>query len=628
MPLAVMLASVASSLADTHRAVVYVLEHDISDETKKKVESSIPADRMSIRWLSVFRDRFVSIQRNLRAYEHYSIAGMFRLFLPEVLPPSLDKVLYLDCDIVVQRDLGQLWDLEVGDSYVLAVTELNPACRYVSSKRALPYYRELGLAADLKYFNAGVLVVNLRKWRAELFTERALNHLSEAGHVSRWHDQDALNAVIAGEWSELDPRWNVTLHASSGRHLSRRNNHPWSDPFIVHFTSSVKPWHTHYPFSFRDLFLHHLDRTAWANWRPSPARFDAARRWTKVLVKAARKRIHAAERCCLNFSAGTLKRWQLTLRPLKKLDQLTVPKNVSNEIRLFIVLEEWTPVLPFLLSHYLKYGVDRALIILSGSGFKEAQIRLLLGERVHVFATGRAPRHQILRGILDRYGRDFWCLLSDGDELLLYPYADKISLRSLCAHLESVGSEALPCQILDMVPPDGLSRSDCRVGENPLAIYSRFDPRYRRVKTIASDPMTGKVFGASLVVGVEERNLTKTYPCRSKVALLKYRKDIDMAADLRAIFSARLSEVEGAILRFRPCQSSERLTDPSGARQRAPSASPFPTLEKTDPRAVEDQDRSCYIQFQDESQLVRLGLLRSSAELERYVLRSEDPESL
>ena len=101
-----------------------------------------------------------------------------------------------------------------------------------------------------------------------------------------------------------------------------------------------------------------------------------------------------------------------------------------------------------------------------------------------------------------------------------------------------------------------------------------------------------------------------------------------MAADLRAIVGARLSEVEGAILRFRQCRSGESPAEASDNMQQALSASPFPALEKTDPRATDDHGRSCCIQFQDTSQLARLGLLRSSVGLDRYLRQCEGGKSL
>jgi lipopolysaccharide biosynthesis glycosyltransferase len=626
MPLAVMLASVASSLDERYHAVAHVLELGMSDETKSMVERSVPADRMTVRWISVLGDQMAWFQRGLRSYDHFSVASLFRLLLPRLLPPSLDKVIYLDCDMVIRRDLGELWDLDLGNAYLLAVPEQLPAASHVSSPHAIPHFCEIGLEANARYFNAGVMLVNLCKWRAELFTERALSYLKELGHVSRWQDQDALNAVAGGGWAALDPRWNVTLHAYPAIPSSGRNQDLPEGAFIVHFTTGLKPWHPGYALGYGDLFFAHLDETAWANWRPPTAPFSTVVRLKRLLSKAARKRLHSIKCRYSAIAARALRRYE-HLKPLEKLDRPAIPKGVSNEIRLFIVLEEWTPVLPFLLSHYLADHVDRVIVALKGGVLTEPEIDLLRAERVHIFATGSAPRHRVLRRMLDRFGCGHWCLLSSGDELLVHPHVERISLKTLCAHLDATGSQALTCNVLDMVASDEANAGAYRVGENPLDRYAHFDPRLRRVETVATDPATGRIFTARLAVGIDDRPIAPTpdfpvrspfgvYPCRSKVALVKYHRDLGMAADLRAVTGARLSELEGALLNFRQCRLENDRTAARDAEPRMPSASPFPAVEEIDLRTAGPGDRSHLIAFENSRQLIRLGLIRSSAALE------------
>jgi lipopolysaccharide biosynthesis glycosyltransferase len=144
----------------------------------------------------------------------------------------------------------------------------------VASPRGLLNFRELGLAPDLAYLNAGVMSLDLRLWREERLSERLLGYLESHPHAIRWWDQDALNAVLAGRWGELDPRWNqipqVWEPAREGedgfpaslRELMIR------DPWIVHFSTWSKPWHWGCTHPARERFFEVLDRTEWAGWRP------------------------------------------------------------------------------------------------------------------------------------------------------------------------------------------------------------------------------------------------------------------------------------------------------------------------------------------------------------------------
>jgi lipopolysaccharide biosynthesis glycosyltransferase len=243
LALATMLASLTSNLGQSRIAHVYILQRDINDDLKKKIGDSINSERIKLCWINIDDGRLASLKNTIRRFDTVSLESYYRLLLPEMLPPNLDKVIYLDCDLVVTRDLGELWDLDVEGTYLLASPELLPTSRFVSSSNGIRLYRGLRLPDDLKFFNSGVMVINLRHWRDNYLFLRALIYILEAGQDLRWHDQEALNAVLAGEWRELDPTWNVTMHIF-GRTL-KPDLVPdlKNDPFIVHFNSAIKPWH-------------------------------------------------------------------------------------------------------------------------------------------------------------------------------------------------------------------------------------------------------------------------------------------------------------------------------------------------------------------------------------------------
>jgi lipopolysaccharide biosynthesis glycosyltransferase len=177
-------------------------------------------------------------------------------------------VIYLDADVRF-HDRRAVW----ADSArrVLAVRDAVPRRL---RRRAAFSHRELGLAPDLGYFNSGVMALDLALWREEQLADQLLRYLERHAHAIRWWDQDALNAVLAGRWGELDPRWNQIPQfwepaAGDGdpfppalRELVIR------DPWIVHYSTWSKPWHWGCTHPSRDLFFEVLDRTAWAGWRP------------------------------------------------------------------------------------------------------------------------------------------------------------------------------------------------------------------------------------------------------------------------------------------------------------------------------------------------------------------------
>jgi lipopolysaccharide biosynthesis glycosyltransferase len=165
-----------------------------------------------------------------------------RLLLPNALP-GVDRVIYLDADTLVVDSLTPLWELPLGASPVAAVANVSE-----SAMRA--HVESLGIEARAGYFNAGVLVINLAQWRAEgavdALVSFATNHPSLPGF-----DQDALNAVFAGRWSPLHPRWNAMNSLRLWRPLAvevfgeAAVQEATSAPAVLHFEgpSLCKPWH-------------------------------------------------------------------------------------------------------------------------------------------------------------------------------------------------------------------------------------------------------------------------------------------------------------------------------------------------------------------------------------------------
>lgn len=269
MSLAAMVCSVMANLPKCDRILLFIIDGGISDRNQRKILQSLDLNRVTVTWLQPPAERL----NRMKVSQRIPITSYYRLLIPELLPLECNQAIYLDTDLVVNTDLGQLWQMEMGDNAVLAVQD--PIIRTVSSKRGLADYQALGIAPDAKYFNAGVLAINLAYWRTHNISQKILHYLEANLEKLRWHDQDGLNAILAGQWGELDPRWNQ-LHIIY-RYKSWQDS-PYSEniyqsvleqPYIVHFTTSGKPWRAGCQHPKRDLFYHYLDLTAWSGWRPT-----------------------------------------------------------------------------------------------------------------------------------------------------------------------------------------------------------------------------------------------------------------------------------------------------------------------------------------------------------------------
>jgi lipopolysaccharide biosynthesis glycosyltransferase len=284
MPLAVTVRSVLDHLAADRRLRLYVLDGGLSDASKARLLKSWNDPRITIEWvhadMALVGDLFISEQVNVVTY--------LRLLMARLLPKQVTRAIYIDADMLVRRDLGQLWDEEQGPHAVLAVQDIAAPCidasitlprfdevaKHLCALTPIVNYRELGLPSNAPYFNGGLLVVNVEQWRRESYAEKMLDCLRAHREHILWWDQYALNIVLAGRWRMLDPRWNQNAHIyafPSWRNspLDRESFHlVRSTPWIVHFCSPSKPWQCfcHHPYTRQ--FYRCLDRTDWRGWRP------------------------------------------------------------------------------------------------------------------------------------------------------------------------------------------------------------------------------------------------------------------------------------------------------------------------------------------------------------------------
>ena len=202
---------------------------------------------LTFRFLAIDTRRLDGLQMN-HALDHISRETFFRYLLPELLP-DLDRVLYLDADLIVCAALDALWATPLEGAYAAGVED--------SYIQRIGYDRELGLTAGEPYVNAGVLLLNLRAMRQAGITER-LFALSAASPL-RFMDQDALNLAFRGHLRVLPERYNVTSDSL------RRKVRPFrGHPAILHYTSPWKPWQCRVPLAFwrHEAYRRHFERLA------------------------------------------------------------------------------------------------------------------------------------------------------------------------------------------------------------------------------------------------------------------------------------------------------------------------------------------------------------------------------
>lgn len=151
----------------------------------------------NIRFIDVSLEDFAGFPLNIR---HISITTYARLKLGEYIA-DCDKVLYLDTDVLVRDGLKPLWDTDLGGNWV-------GACIDLFVERQEGYKQKIGMADGEYYFNAGVLLINLKKWRRHDIFKMSCEWVEQYKDVMQYQDQDILNGLFKGGVCYANSRFN------------------------------------------------------------------------------------------------------------------------------------------------------------------------------------------------------------------------------------------------------------------------------------------------------------------------------------------------------------------------------------------------------------------------------------
>lgn len=196
--------------------------------------------------------------------KRYGVAALFRLSLGTLLPTELTRVIYLDCDVLAFDDIADLWQLDLDGKIVGAVTNLG-----VQSEKRLG-------VPDGEYFNSGVLLIDLAKWRENQIGEKTLAFMQQDTQRLIFPDQDGLNCVLQGRWQHLPLRWNQQPATYSMREKGKTErgltpaqfHEAVNNPGIVHYLGRNKPWNymTFHP--LKENYWAYLARSPWRDSKP------------------------------------------------------------------------------------------------------------------------------------------------------------------------------------------------------------------------------------------------------------------------------------------------------------------------------------------------------------------------
>lgn len=244
---------------------VYVLSVGMSQENRERLLSIAGEAKRPLTVIEM-GDLKERIHGNVDT-RGFDISAMTRLFAAEALPDAVKKAIYLDCDTVILGNLEPLWNTDLKGALIGMVPE--PTV-YEEMKASID------LAKDDPYYNSGVLLMDLERWRQEGLQDKLLQYYIDKGGDLFACDQDTLNGALKGRICSLSPKYNfftnyryfdyktlVGLNASYREVGEKEFEEAKRRPVILHFMGDERPWiagnHNHY----RKYYEAYLSRTPW-----------------------------------------------------------------------------------------------------------------------------------------------------------------------------------------------------------------------------------------------------------------------------------------------------------------------------------------------------------------------------
>lgn len=235
----VVIASVLANANSSDELVFYILDGGISQDNKQKILELKSIKDCEINFVSVYAGLFEDYKK-VKTHEYITLVTYYRLKLSSILP-AVSKIIYLDCDVIVETSLKDLYNKDLGAYPLAGVLDIN-----IKNVRKNP-----------TYINVGVLVMDLANIRKQNIENKFAEWTNANIDKIKTGDQEIINEVCRGNILILDEEWNVQSSNFTNRSTYTRN------PKIIHYTSKRKPWH-YASFSFhRSLYFKYLQLTPW-----------------------------------------------------------------------------------------------------------------------------------------------------------------------------------------------------------------------------------------------------------------------------------------------------------------------------------------------------------------------------
>jgi len=260
--LGISIISLLENNKDFGEIVVYVIDCGIEAESISVLKNIV--ENNYSRKIVFYKLRWITDNYEINAPKK-SYYGRF--FAPIICDD--DRILYLDCDVIVNNDLCALWKTDI-EGYKIGAVQGPGISRENREK--------LNIQEEYRYINSGVMLINLDEWRKTNLTEQLINYLAVKGEIPPYHDQNIINALCYDSTYILKPQYNLLwsmmcckpkdickLNIISEYYTDEEIKYAIENPIIIHFSNSIygRPWKMGCKHKYKDVFIKYKDISPW-----------------------------------------------------------------------------------------------------------------------------------------------------------------------------------------------------------------------------------------------------------------------------------------------------------------------------------------------------------------------------
>ena len=257
--------SLLENCSTPHLLHIYFIDMGVIDSSKKELLQLIESYRAA---LTIISFEQIAYDLNISEINGRHIKSVYaKLFFGRI--PGIDRIIYLDSDTLLKRDIKELWDIDLGSNVIAGVETIH----------TIEDNKKIGYSASERAINDGVVIMDLRKWRDEGFLEKSLSFIAKYNGEPPVLSEGTINAVCKGRIKIIHPRYNlmsgiVGVNIKKIEKLTKRNYYTQKEiddatnnPCVIHFLCGFynRPWCKKCSHPMKDEYLRFRQKTKWAN---------------------------------------------------------------------------------------------------------------------------------------------------------------------------------------------------------------------------------------------------------------------------------------------------------------------------------------------------------------------------